>query len=92
MTLEPIIEGILFFKAEPVLISYLARMLERSEGDIRTALDSLARTLTGRGLVLVRTNETVSLGTAPEVGDFIKKIVKDELAGELTKADRKSVV
>lgn len=86
MNLESKVESILFFKAEPVSVSYLARTLDVSEADIREALKTLQENLKNRGIRLLFKNDEVLLGTAPEMGEFLKDLSKRELSQELSKA------
>src|SRR3989344_3264884 len=80
------IEALLFYKGEPVSVRFLAETLKVSEEAAREALTSLERTLQGRGIVLVQIEDEVTLGTAPEMGQMIEALVKDELNKDLGRA------
>ena len=86
MTLNAQIEAILFFKAEPVSMRGLARMLKVSESEVADAIPILEGHLTERGLRIVYKDDDVMLGTAPEVGNLIEEIIKEELSRDLGKA------
>lgn len=86
MNLPNLIEAILFFKAEPVSIKVLAEMTNGGTEEIVTALANLETALTGRGITLLRKDNEVSLGTAPEAAIIIEKLTKEELARDLGKA------
>jgi chromosome segregation and condensation protein ScpB len=86
MNLEQSIESILFFKAEPVSLQYLAQQLERPQEDVAEALDRLESALSGRGIRLMRDGESVLLATAPESSDLIERIRKEELSKDTGKA------
>jgi segregation and condensation protein B len=86
MSLEVMIEAILFWKAEPISVKKLAETCARGEGEINDALNVLENTLDNRGVRLVRKNDEVMLGTAPEVSEFIEKLTKEELSRDLGKA------
>jgi len=86
MTLENKLEAVLFYKNEPIEIKKLSKLAEREEREIREALSNLAKNLENRGICLVETPTEVSLATAPEIGDFIEKIAKDEMSREIGKA------
>ncbi len=86
MNLEARIEATLFFKGEPVSIKNLGKLLDTPREDIETALKMLEEKLSGRGIVLVRHEDEVTLATAPEVSLIIEKITKEELARDLGKA------
>jgi len=86
MTLNAQIEAILFFKGEPVSARELSRMLKVSESEIADALPLLEGHLNERGLKLVYKEDEVMLATAPEAGNLIEEIVKEELSRDLGKA------
>lgn len=85
------IEGLLFFKAEPMSISELAKTLKESSEKIEEALVELGSVLSGRGLALMRANDKVSLATAAELSDLLTELRKEELEKELTKASIETV-
>lgn len=86
MTLEAKIEGILFYKAEPVSVGELAKMLSVSKDEISEALMSLESASLARGVVLVRVNDTVTLGTSAELSQLLEILKKEELNKDLSKA------
>ncbi len=85
-TIEKQIESILFWKAEPVKISDLAKILEISEAQVNEAAQSLNTSLENRGIQLLNDNNELSLITAAENGPLIEKLLKEELNKELSKA------
>ena len=86
MNLEAQIEAILFWKAEPVSMKTLAQILGKNEVEIGEALNNLETALVGRGLRLVRKDDEVMLGTAPEMGELIEKLTREELSRDIGKA------
>ncbi len=86
MSLESTIEAILFFKGEPMTIKRLSELLSVSEDEIHRSLKSLEESLDGRGIVLMREEDSVSLATAPGVSRVIEQITKDELTRDIGKA------
>lgn len=80
------IEALLFYKGEPVSVRFLAETLKVSEEVVREALVSLEHSLEGRGVVLMRIEDEVTLGTAPQMGQMIETLVKDELNKDLGRA------
>ena len=86
MNLEAKIEAVLFFKGEPVSLNYLAKTLKCDLSDLESAVEELANSLRGRGLTLVRKEDEVMLGTAPELSSFMEEITKEELTRDLGKA------
>jgi segregation and condensation protein B len=86
MELHNAIQAILFYQAEPMSIGRLAKLLKRSEEDVRTALLRLRAMLTGTGLSLVENGSDVLLATSPDASSLIAEITKEELSKELSKA------
>jgi len=86
MTLDSQIEAILFFKGEPVTIKKLAEILSVHEDTLNEALAILEEKLSGRGLILLKNDGEVMLGTAKEASELIDSIKKDELSRDLGKA------
>ncbi len=86
MNLESKIEAVLFFRGESVSIKKLSSLLDVSEDNIKAGLESLESALSERGIRLMRKDDEVSLGTAPEAGSLIEKITKEELSKDIGKA------
>ena len=86
MNLENKIESILFFKNEPVAFSWLAKIVEASEEEVREATKNLAEFYKDRGMVLIMTDTEVAFGTHPDNFALIEKLQKEELSRELGRA------
>lgn len=86
MTLAAQIEGVLFFRASPVKLVQLAKLLSVATTDIETALSELKQSLTGHGVALVQTETEVQLVTAPALDDLIESLRRDELKRDIGKA------
>ena len=86
MELESKIEGLLFYKGEDVEIKKLAELLGVNIEEVEQALVKLESSLTGRGLVLVRKDNSVVLGITSELSSLIESIRKEEITKELSKA------
>lgn len=86
MNLEQKIEGLLFYTAEPMAVSSIAKMLGANKDEVISAVEKLKESLGSRGIVLVQKEEEISLGTHPEMHELIEKIRKEELSKELSKA------
>lgn len=86
MNLSALIEALLFFKNEPVKISALVKLVDRSEAEVTEALENLKQSLETRGIRLVTNDGKVSLATAPEASEIIESIRKEELSKDLGKA------
>jgi segregation and condensation protein B len=80
------LEAILFYLAEPVDVSFLAKTLDVSKKEIMKAIGELGVSLEKRGLRIVLHDDEVTLVTAPEFGDLIEKIVKEERERDLGRA------
>lgn len=86
MELESKIEGLLFYKGEDISIKKLSELLNVSIEEVNQALIKLEQSLVGRGIVLVKKDNSVILGIAGELGPLIESIRKDEITKELSKA------
>jgi segregation and condensation protein B len=80
------IEAILFWKGEPMSLKRLAEVLKVSKEEIGEAVVGLEKNLEGRGIVLQRNGDEVTLGTAPEFSKLIEHLQKEELNKDLSKA------
>lgn len=86
MELGQAIEAILFWKGEPVSVAWLAKATNKSEMEIKTALEFLESELIGRGVKLICNDGEVMLGTAPAASGLIERLMKEELSRDLGKA------
>lgn len=86
MELGAQVEAILFWKAEPVSVSWLVKALGKSEAEIKTALEFLESKLVDRGVKLILKGDEVMLGTDPKASGLIEKLTKEELSSDLGKA------
>ncbi|MBA3733294.1 SMC-Scp complex subunit ScpB [Patescibacteria group bacterium] len=80
------IEAILFYLAEPVKISFLAKTLEVSDEEITSSIQELKGSLSTRGLRLVENENEIFLVTAPEFSLLIEKMIKEERERDLGRA------
>jgi segregation and condensation protein B len=86
MNLEAKIEAVLFWKGDSVSVKKLAEIFSTNTEEIDAALKNLENSLKGRGLTLLRNDDELMLGTAPEVSEVIEKLTKEELIKDLGKA------
>lgn len=84
--IENNIEALLFLKGEPMTIKQLSKTLKEPEDKVKSAIDYLQNNLSGRGIRLIKKEDSVMLTTAPESSGFTKELVKEEFNSELTKA------
>lgn len=86
MNLEAHIEGVLFYKSEPVKKIFLAEFFDVSPEELEPALIQLATSLSSRGVRLTVTDTTVQLVTAPDLSDEIETLRTEELSRDIGKA------
>lgn len=86
MNLERLIEGVLFYKAEPMTKQELRSFFSVDENTLNDALAKLKENLTERGVVLTETDEEVGLATAPELSETIEAYKKENLKRDIGKA------
>lgn len=86
ITTDALIEALLFSRAEPWEVREIEKSLGKEKGEIEEALLNLEERLQDRGLVLVRKDTTVTLGTHPEAHEVLQKLYKEELEKGLSKA------
>ncbi len=84
--LEEKLEALLFWRAEPQRVKKLAETLAVDEPAIQSGLESLAGKLSSRGVRLVVKDDEVTLGTAPELGELLERLAKEELSADLGRA------
>lgn len=86
MSLEQHIEGVLFYKAEPMKKAALTAFFEVTDETLREALSNLRERLESGATRIVETDTTVQLVAAPELSETIEKLRKDELKRDIGKA------
>lgn len=86
MQLQSLIEALLFSRAEPWTLDELKKALNVSSEEMQSGLSELELALTNRGLHLLRSGDTVTLGTHPEAHAVLEKLYKEELSKGLSKA------
>lgn len=91
LPLDVQIEGILFWKGEPVRVKKLSQILNAEEKDILSALEVLKQKLEARGVILVFKEDEVMLGTAPQMSAVMETLTKEELTKDLGKAGLETI-
>jgi segregation and condensation protein B len=86
MTLASQLEAVLFVSGEPVTLSRLESLLKVSPEELEGAITELTKALEGRGITMLRTQDSLTLGTSAEASELIAKLKKEELERELSKA------
>lgn len=80
------VEGVLFYKAEPVKKRALCTLLQVETEELEQALHKLAERLVDGATRLIMTDTEVELVTAPELDGLMDGIRKDELRRDIGKA------
>ena len=91
LPLDAQIEGILFWKGEPVRVKKLAQILNATENDILSSLEILKQKLEGRGMIIVFKEDEVMLGTTPQMSAILETLTKEELVKDLGKAGLETI-
>lgn len=88
MSLLSKIESILFVASKPLSIHTLAESLQKNEVEVEEALETLKMKYNqpDSGIHILSEGKNVQFSTNPENGEFIRTFLKQEIAGELTKA------
>lgn len=86
MTLDAKIEAVLFWKAEPMALSKLAKIFAVTIDEIKKTLPILETKLQGRGVALVIKDDEVALRTTSDASGLIEGLAKEELTRDLGKA------
>jgi len=82
------IESLLFIGGEPILVSRLAKILEVEEEIIEQSLEKLNQKYTedtSSGLILVRKDKQVVLGTKPENAPLVEALTKSSMQENLSR-------
>lgn len=80
------IEAVLFILGEPVSLERLSKILKKDKAEIKEALAALKSSLAERGVRLSEKGSEYLLVTAPEFGNLITDLMKEELGEELSRA------
>ena len=80
-------EAILFATDEPMTVRKLASLLDAKKEEVEQAVQSIAERLQNdaSGLRLLVKEEKVELVTSPETSEVVKKALKQDVQGELTR-------
>ncbi|NCN11735.1 SMC-Scp complex subunit ScpB [Candidatus Kaiserbacteria bacterium] len=86
MTLDVLIEVLLFYKAAPQNKQRLLKLFAVPEEEFSTALQTLRNRLTLGATRLIETETEIQLATAPELSEFIEQLCRQDLSGDIGKA------
>ncbi len=85
------LEAVLFAAGEPMTKRKLAGLFEVTTDLIDAAAAELRENLSGRGLVLVATEDEYELRTSPDATALVKKLRESELSKDLGKASMEAL-
>lgn len=91
LSLDAQIEGLLFWKGEPVRVKKLSQILNMEENAILASLEILKRKLERRGVILVFKDDEIMLGTAPQMSAILETLTKEDLVKNLGKAGLETI-
>jgi len=86
MTLDRQIEAVLFYKAEPIKKSILAKLLGVEQTELENALTILQERLQNGASSLILTEEEVELAVSSDFDQLIESLRKEELRRDIGKA------
>lgn len=86
MSLDILIEGLLFFRAAPQNKEKLIKLFAVPEAEFAEALTVLKNRLETSAIRLIETSNTIQLATAPELSEFVETLRKQDLTGDIGKA------
>lgn len=80
-----IVESILFVHGEPLAVKRLAAIADASEEAVRVALGELAKSMDGRGVVLMEKDGAWQIGTHPALAPYVERLARDQFGEELSR-------
>jgi len=82
------LESILFVASKPLTIKQISKALQKREDEVVEALETLKTKYNHEdcGIHLLSVDDTIQMATNPANSEAVDLFVKDEVAGELTKA------
>jgi len=86
MTLDVLIEALLFYKAAPQNKQKIGKLFAVPEEEFASALTTLRERLKNGAVRLVETETEIQLATAPELSEFVEQLRKQDLSGDIGKA------
>ncbi|OGG42008.1 hypothetical protein A2837_02265 [Candidatus Kaiserbacteria bacterium RIFCSPHIGHO2_01_FULL_46_22] len=86
MTIDRQIEAVLFYKAEPIKKSALAKLLEIEQGELEGALATLQERLKESATTLILAEDEVELAVSPDFDQLVDSLRKEELRRDIGKA------
>lgn len=85
MNLKSKIEAVLFLSGKTLSFKKLAEILGEDKEKIKTAVQELQNDYQERGITIIEKGEKIQLTTSPQIAEVVRKFLKDERSGELTR-------
>lgn len=86
MSLDILIEALLFYRAAPQSKKKLIQLFAVPEEEFAKAIETLKTRLEMGATRLIETETEIKLATAPELSDFVESLQKQDLSGNIGKA------
>jgi segregation and condensation protein B len=86
MTLDVLIEALLFYKAVPQSKQKLCKLFAVTEEEFTLAIKNLKERLQSGAIRLIETDAEIQLATASELSEFVEMLQKQELTNDIGKA------
>lgn len=86
MSLDVLIEALLFYKAAPQKKKSVMKLFAVGEDELAAAVEVLRTRLETGAVRLSETEEQIQLVTAPELSEFVESLRKQEISSDIGKA------
>ena len=85
--MKSIVESVLFVSGEPLKLSRIAKAADVSEEEVSAAIEALSEDYSkGRGIVIIKKEDSVEMATSPENADSVSALIKGEIQENLSPA------
>ena len=82
---EQKIEALLFYKNEPIMYCFIAKVLKIKEDEVKSILSNMKSHYEGRGIILVMTEDSVALMTSSIATPMISELLQSKEEKKLSK-------
>jgi len=86
MPLDILLEGLLFYKAQPLKKSAVLKEFSVDTDGLKVAIEALRNRLEAGALRLIETDTEIQLVTCPELAPFIEDLQKQDIKKDIGKA------
>lgn len=86
--LKSTLESLLFVSGEPIKLSKLAKICQVGKEKIEESLEEMNNCYSeqNKGLRIIRKDDSIQLGTAPENAELVSQLVSGEMSADLSKS------